>query len=94
MFKAVLAVIVGYVAMALLVFATFSLAYLLMGADEHSEPGTYDVTPLWLVVSFAFSFIAAVVGGWVCATIARKSETPKVFAAVVLMIGLGVALSI
>ncbi len=33
MLKAVLAVIVGYLAMAFLVFSTFSLAYLLMGAD-------------------------------------------------------------
>ncbi len=94
MLKAVLAVIAGYVVMALLMFATFSMAYLLMGADGAFRSGTYDVTPLWLVVSFVFSFIAAIVGGWVCATIASKSTAPKVFAAVVFLIGLGVALSI
>ncbi len=80
--------------MALLVFSTFSLAYLLMGADGAFRPGTYDVTSLWLVVSFVFSFIAAVVGGWVCATISRKSKAPKVFAAVVFILGLLLALSV
>lgn len=94
MLKAVLAVIVGYLVMALLVFATFSLAYLLMGADGAFRPGTYEVTPLWLVVSFVFSFIAAVVGGWVCATIARNSKVPKGFAAAVFLLGLLLALSI
>jgi hypothetical protein len=94
MLKAVLAVIVGYLVMALLVFSSFSLAYLLMGADGAFRPGTYDVTPLWLVVSFVFSFIAAVVGGWVCATIARRSTAAKGFAAVVFILGLIVAISI
>jgi xanthosine utilization system XapX-like protein len=94
MLKAVLAVIVGYLAMALLVFSTFSLAYLLMGADGAFRPGTYDVTPLWLVVSFVLSFIAAVVGGWVCATIARNWKAPTGFAAVVFILGLLVAVSV
>lgn len=94
MLKAVLAIVVGYLVMALLVFSAFSLAYLLMGADGAFRPGTYDVTPLWLVVSFVFSFIAAIVGGWVCATIARKSKAPKVFAAVVFILGLLLAISV
>ncbi len=94
MLRAVLAVIVGYLVIALLVFATFSLAYLLMGADGAFRPGTYDVTTLWLVVSFVFSFIAAIVGGWVCATIARRSKAPKVFAVVVFVLGLRLALSV
>ncbi len=94
MVRAVLAVIVGYLVMALLVFSSFSLAYLLMGADGAFRPGTYEVTPLWLVVSFVFSFIAAVVGGWVCATIARRSPAAKGFAAVVFILGLLLALSV
>lgn len=94
MLRAVLAVIVGYVVMALLVFSSFSLAYLVMGADGAFRAGTYEVTPLWLVVSFIFSFIAAVVGGWICAAIARKSTAAKGFAAVVFILGLLVALSV
>ncbi len=37
MLRAVLAVIVGYLVMALLVFTTFSLSYLLMGLTAHSH---------------------------------------------------------
>jgi len=43
---------------------------------------------------FVPSFIAAVVGGWVCATIARNWKAPKGFAAVVFILGLLVALSV
>jgi hypothetical protein len=94
MLRAVLSVIAGYAVMAILVFSTFSLAYLLMGADGAFRPGSYDVTPLWLVVSFVLSFIAAVVGGWVCMHIARSSKAPQALAAVVFILGLLVALSI
>ena len=94
MLKAVLAVVAGYVVMALVLFATFSLAYLLMGADRAFRPGTYDVTPLWLAVSFVFSFIAAVVGGWVCAVIAKRRTAAKGFAAVVFILGVLLAVSV
>lgn len=93
MLRAVLAVIVGYVVMALLVFTTFSLTYLVLGADGAFRPGTYEVTPLWLVMSFVFGFIAAIVGGWVCATIAKNSKATQGFAAVVFIVGLIVAVS-
>ncbi len=43
---------------------------------------------------FVPSFIAAFVGGWVCATIARRSTAAKGFAAVVFILGLIVALSV
>lgn len=88
MVRAALAVIVGYVAMALLVFATFSLAMLLLGTDRAFRPGTHDPSTLWLVTSFVLSFISAVVGGWICATIAKKSKAPLVFAALILGLGL------
>ena len=94
MLKAVLAVVAGYVVMALVVFSAFSLAYLLMGSDRAFRPGTYDVSPLWLVVSFVFSFIAAVVGGWVCAAIAKRRSASRGFAAVVFILGLILAVSV
>lgn len=43
---------------------------------------------LWTVVSFAFGMGAAVLGGSVCARIARTEKPPKVLAGVVLVIGL------
>jgi hypothetical protein len=94
MVRAVLGVVAGYVVMAILVFSIFSLAYLLIGADAAFQPGTYEVTPLWLVISFVFSFLAAVVGGWICAAVARRSTAAKGFAAVVFILGLILAASV
>ena len=43
---------------------------------------------LWKVVSFALGVGAAVLGGYVCAWIARTATPPKVLAGLVLVIGL------
>jgi len=94
MFRSVLAVIAGYVAMFVLVFAMFSMAYLLMGADRAFKPGSYQVTALWAVVSFVLGLLAAVVGGVVCAVLARRSRPPLALAALVLVLGLLMAVPV
>ncbi len=90
--RAIGAVIAGYIAMAAVIFVAFTAAYAAMGADGAFRPGTYEVSTLWLVVSLAVSFGAAVVGGLVCAAIARTATPPKVLAAVVVVLGLASAL--
>jgi hypothetical protein len=72
MLRAAGSVVVGYLVMFVVVFATFTVAYLAMGTEGAFRPGTYDVTALWLIVSLLLSFVAATVGGLVCATIARS----------------------
>ena len=57
MLRTILGVILGYVAMAVLIFLTFTLAYLTMGSEGAFQPGTYEVTALWLVVSFVLSLV-------------------------------------
>jgi hypothetical protein len=86
--RAIVAVVVGYLVMFVVVFATFSAAYILMGVNKAFQPGTYDVTALWLVTSFALSLLAAVGGGFVCAAIARSGRAPFALAASVLVLGL------
>ena len=81
-------VVAGYVCMALFVFATFSITYLAMGADGAFQAGSYEVSTLWIVVSFALSVGAAVVGGFVCATIAKNMTACYVLAGIVLVLGL------
>ncbi len=90
--RAVASVVLGYVVMAAVVFGTFSIAYLVLGADRTYQPGTYDVTVLWIVVSFALSIGAAIVGGLTAAAIARSAGPPKVLAVVVLVLGFAMAL--
>jgi len=87
MLRAILAVIVGYVAMAVAVFGTFTGAYLILGADGSFRPGSYEPSGLWLVVSFVLGFGAALLGGTVCRAIARSHKPVAILAVVVVALG-------
>ena len=69
MIRVILGVIIGYLVMVVIVFCTFTVSYLLLGADRAFQPGSYEVTGLWLVVSLTLSFLAALVAGKVCRVI-------------------------
>jgi hypothetical protein len=86
--RAVISVVVGYVAMFAAIFLAFSGLYLLLGQDLSFRPGSYEPSVLWTVASFALGAGAAVLGGYVCARIARAATPPKVLAGVVLVVGL------
>jgi len=91
MLRTVGSVILGYIVMAAFVFLSFSLVYVAMGPDRAYQPGTYEVSGLWVVVSFVLSFIAAVLGGWVCVLVARTQLGPQILAAAILVFGLVLA---
>jgi hypothetical protein len=93
MLRAIGGVIVGYIVMVVVVMAGLSAAYLAMGADKAFQPGTYEVSGLWLVVMFAVGLVAAVVGGYVCAWIARRRTPTVVLAGLVLVLGLLMAVA-
>jgi hypothetical protein len=94
MVRAIVGVVVGYLVMALLIFLTFSIAYLGMGADRAFNPGRFDPTLFWIVISFFLSFVAALVGGYTCATIAKSKRAAQVLAGLVFVIGILVALPV
>jgi hypothetical protein len=87
------AVLLGYIAMALAVFAGLSLAFVGLGPDRAFRPGVYDVSALWVVVSFIVGFGAALAGGWVARRIARRALGPRVLAGVVAVLGAMLALT-
>jgi hypothetical protein len=86
--RAIFSVVIGYVAMFATIFLTFSGLYLLLGQDLSFRPSSYEPSMLWTSVSFALGVGAAVLGGCLCAWIARTTTPPKVLAGVVLVIGL------
>ncbi|MEK7831056.1 MAG: hypothetical protein AAB401_08220 [Acidobacteriota bacterium] len=88
MLKTIGGVVVGYIVMFILVFAIFTTAYLAMGADGAFKTGSYEVSTLWLVLSFAVGLIAAIAGGFVCALIAPNSKAPLALAGLVIILGL------
>jgi len=91
MMRMVAGIILGYVVMAVLVFVLFSIAYLAMGSGGAFEPGSYDVSPLWIVASMVLGLIAAFVGGRVCAQFSQNPKAPYALVAVVLVLGIGMA---
>ena len=86
--RAIVSVVVGYVAMFAAIFLAFSGLYQALGQELSFQPGSYEPSVLWTVVSFALGLLASVLGGYVCARIARAATPPKVLAGVVLVIGL------
>lgn len=85
-------VVLGYVVMVVAVFAAFTLAYLAMGADRAFQPGSYEASRLWLVVSALLGLAAAVLGGWVAVRIGRTHRTAVVLAIAVVVLGVVLAL--
>ena len=94
MIRGVAGVIVGYVVMALLIFLTFSVAYMGMGTNRAFNPGSFDPSLFWIVISFFLSFVAALVGGYTCAVIAKSKRAAQVLAGLVFVIGIIVAIPV
>lgn len=92
MVRGIVGVIVGYIVMAAIVFLTFSLAYITMGAGNAFRPGSFDPSLPWIVISFFLAFIAALVGGYVCAAIAKTKRAPQILAGIVVVLGILVAI--
>ena len=88
MLKSIIAVVVGFIAMAIFSFAAFTCAYLALGADRAFEPESFDVSTLWMVVMVVLSLIGGVLGGFVCAAISKSMGVCKVFAGIALALGL------
>ena len=87
MARKILAVILGYVVIFVCIFVLFTALYLVMGANGAFKPGSYQPSFTWLALSTPLAFAAAVVGGYVCAAIARGGRAPLALAALVLVIG-------
>ena len=79
------AVVLGYLAMAALLFATFTLAYVVMGTERAFQPQSYDVSTLWLALSIVIGFAAAVVGGLVASRIGGERAVKSLLIVVVLL---------
>ena len=62
MLRTIGAVVLGYLAMALVVFVALSGAYLAVGADGAFRPGVYEVSALWIGISLVVGFGAGTPG--------------------------------
>lgn len=92
MIRKILGVLGGYAAIFFITFVSYTIFYLAIGADLAYDPGTYDVSMLWIGVSTVLGFIAAVIGGYLCRVIAKDRSVTVIFAGIVLGIGLAAAI--
>lgn len=88
MLRKIIGVIVGYIAMTALIFITFTLLYLILGAEGSFQPGNFQTSTTWLVLSTILGLIAAVIGGLVCVIIAKDRKTAIWLAGLVLVLGI------
>jgi len=88
MTRTILAVILGYAAMFVIVFVTLTASYFALGMEKTFRPGSFDVTPLWVLVMMVFSFVAAIVGGRVCRMISQKRLALSLLVVLILVLGL------
>jgi len=91
MLRAVLAVVISYVAMFVLAFIAFACAFLIVGPEVAFKPGIYEAATTWIVIAFLINIIDALIGGFLCALIAKGGRAPFALAVVVIVLGLAVA---
>lgn len=92
MARNIIGVIVGYIAMFAFIFLSFTILYLILGADGSFEPGTYKVSSTWLILSFILGFIGALLAGYICTIIAKNAKAAIWLAGIVIVLGIIFAL--
>ena len=92
MVRNILGVVLGYMAMFAFVFITFTVLYFILGADGSFEPGTYEVSIIWIILSFILGLAAAILGGYVCILISKNQIAALGLAGLVLVIGIAMAI--
>jgi FtsH-binding integral membrane protein len=88
MIKSILAVIVGYIVMAIVAFAVCTCAYLVLGTDRVFEPDSYNVSTIWIVLMIAVALVGGILGGLTCAAISKSKGACMALAIIVLVVGL------
>ena len=86
--KVIGSVVLGYVVMVIMVFVLMSLVWMLMGASGAFQPGSWEVSAGWIVGSIIVGFVAAIVGGYLCALVAKDPRGPKALIVVVIILGI------
>lgn len=86
--RSIVAVVVGYVAMFVLTFLAFTAEYTVLGADHAFKPRSFVASNRWLAIALVINFVVAVIGGFICAAIAKGGKAPQALAIVVFVLGL------
>ncbi len=84
-------VVLGYVVIFAAVFILMSGAWFAVGADRALQPGTWDISGLWVGISIVVGLVAGVAAGYVCAVVARDPRGPLWLIGLVVVLGVVLA---
>lgn len=77
----------GYFTMAIALVLLFLGLYMILGVEGSYQPGSYEVSMTWAVLSVMISFGCAVLGGIVCAKYTDSKKAVLALAVLVLILG-------
>jgi len=87
MLRIIAGIIVGWIVMAVLVIATFGSTMFALGWEGTLQPDSYWTTGTFNIIVLIGGFLAAIVGGAVCALIAKSPKATVALVAIVLVFG-------
>ena len=85
--RSILAVVVSYIGMFVLAFIAFTCAYLIVGSEAAFKPGIYEASTRWIGIAFVINIVVSIIGGIICALIAKGGRAPLALAIVVVVLG-------
>jgi len=88
------AAVAGYVVMFFATFVLLTLGWMLLGTAGTFQPGSWDVTGTWVVITLAVALVAGVLGGLACAAIAYEPRGLQVLVGLAVVLGLLMSLPV
>jgi hypothetical protein len=92
MARTIIGVMVAYIAMFVLISIVLMGGFLLMGTDWSFKPNSFEASNAWITMGLVANLIIGIVGGLICALIARGGKAPLALAIVVFALGLLLAI--
>jgi len=91
-FRSLLAALAGYVSLSIAMMGIFTVAYLLLGAENSFKQGSWEASNLWVVMSMVVGFGVAILGGWVAKRVDPYGLGSKVLVIIIVVMGLATAI--
>ncbi|MCE7974635.1 MAG: hypothetical protein DYG92_10005 [Leptolyngbya sp. PLA1] len=88
MVRSIVAVVVAYVVMTVVVMGAFAGMWFGLGPDRLLQPGSFKGTMLISIAAPSITVVSGLLGGWLCAKMARGRGPVMALAGVVLVLGL------
>jgi hypothetical protein len=91
MLRSIAAVVLSYIAMAILVMVAFAGLWMGLGPDRLLEPGSWKGNLFFTIAVPTITAVAGLFGGWMCVKIGRGKGPAMALAALVMVLGMTMA---